>query len=207
MTFSATLSAVGGSHGVALRNKARLPRFLEELIAWGRNADETIFKPRRDPKPPNEDIYNRILPILGDKDESGKMRWVSPLRRRAAMLEVLRVLAGFESSWDFDEGVDTTNARSMANITGQETGAFQVSFDSLPFGQELRECVSRYLDDTTPTPRQFIDAMKRNHTLAMEYAARLLRLTHRHNGPVLRHEIDPWLRRESVAEFETLLVA
>jgi hypothetical protein len=43
--------------------------------------------------------------------------------------------------------------------------------------------------------------------LAMEYIARLLRRTVDHNGPVKRHEIDPWLRRDDVLEFQTLLDA
>jgi hypothetical protein len=32
-----------------------------------------------------------------------------------------------------------------------------------------------------------------------------LRPTIRHNGPVLRHEIDPWLRRDAVDEFLALM--
>jgi len=41
--------------------------------------------------------------------------------------------------------------------------------------------------------------------LAIEYAARLLRRTTHHNGPVLRHEVDPWLRKDAVAEFQALI--
>ena len=51
----------------------------------------------------------------------------------------------------------------------------------------------------------FQKAMKEDHGLAMEYVARLLRRTTRHNGPVLRHEIDEWLRRDSVAELQALV--
>jgi hypothetical protein len=47
--------------------------------------------------------------------------------------------------------------------------------------------------------------MKQNHQLAMEYIARLLRRTVNHNGPVKRHEIDPWLRKDAVMEFRDLL--
>src|SRR4051794_5931162 len=49
--------------------------------------------------------------------------------------------------------------------------------------------------------------MKRDHPLAMECIARLLRRTVNHNGPVKRHEIDEWLRRDAVEEFQTLLQA
>jgi hypothetical protein len=38
-----------------------------------------------------------------------------------------------------------------------------------------------------------------------EYIAHLLRRTVRHNGPVKRHEIDAWLRRDAVDEFLELL--
>jgi hypothetical protein len=51
----------------------------------------------------------------------------------------------------------------------------------------------------------FQKAMKQNHPLAIEFVARLLRRTTHHNGPVLRHEIDPWLRRDAVAEFQALM--
>jgi hypothetical protein len=47
--------------------------------------------------------------------------------------------------------------------------------------------------------------MKQDHELAMEYIARLLRRTVQHHGPVLRHEIDLWLRKDAVQEFLTLL--
>jgi hypothetical protein len=48
-------------------------------------------------------------------------------------------------------------------------------------------------------------AMKHDHPLSMEFIARLLRHTTAHNGPVRRHEIDPWLRRDSVKEFQSMI--
>jgi hypothetical protein len=53
----------------------------------------------------------------------------------------------------------------------------------------------------------FQQAIKRDHPLAMEYVARLLRRTVNHHGPVKRPEIDPWLRRDAVVEFQALLEA
>jgi hypothetical protein len=47
--------------------------------------------------------------------------------------------------------------------------------------------------------------MKLNHQFAMEYIARLLRRTVNHNGPVKRHQIDPWLRKDAVMAFRDLL--
>jgi hypothetical protein len=52
---------------------------------------------------------------------------------------------------------------------------------------------------------KFQSAMKFDHELAMEYIAMLLRHTVNHNGPVKRHEIDPWLSRDAVKEFGLLL--
>jgi hypothetical protein len=119
------------------------------------------------------------------------------------MLEVLRVLAGFESSWDWTCGVDTTNRRSQSQIQSQETGAFQVSFDSIAFHPSLAACVLKYCDALTA--EKFIAGMKVRHEFAMEYAARLLRRTIRHNGPVLRSEIHSHLSRESMEELQSLM--
>ncbi len=56
-------------------------------------------------------------------------------------------------------------------------------------------------------PRRTTWVMKQDHPLAMEYIARLLRRTVEHNGPVKRHEIDVWLRRDAVAEFQAFVDA
>jgi hypothetical protein len=164
--------------------------FLDELVEWGRSADESIFTVND-----REDIYTVIRPQLGP--------WTGLQHRRAAMMEALRVLAGFESSWRWNEGVDITNHHSLTHLEGQETGAFQVSFNSTSFDASLRDCVRRYCGSLKI--HTFIERMKSDHRFAIEYAARLLRFTTRHNGPVLRREINPWLRKEAVAEFQVFL--
>jgi hypothetical protein len=162
--------------------------FLSELIAWGRIAPDEIFAVKRD-DPGETDIYTKIRPVLGP--------WASQVHRRAAMLEALRVLAGFESSWDWNCGRDITNSTSVTPLT-IEAGAFQVSGNSRAFGRDLR--------DLAPADgNRFQLAMKADHPLAMEYAARLLRHTIRHNGPVVRSEIDRWLSRQAVDQFIQLL--
>jgi hypothetical protein len=118
------------------------------------------------------------------------------------MAEVMRVLAGFESSWDWNAGVDTTNPSSTTPDT-IEAGAWQVSANSMAFGQELKDLVFSKVGSLDG--EEFQQAMKRDHKLAMEYVARLLRRTVNHHGPVKRHEIDAWLRRDAVVEFEGLL--
>lgn len=173
--------------------------FIHDLVAWGKIAPDDIFAPNDDP----EDVYNRLAPLLGP--------WASALHRRAAMLELLRCLGGFESSWNWKEGVDRTNATSMRNIEGQETGIFQVSFDSLNLdnaketGDDLHQCVMRYCGALDV--HRFIDEMKINHTFALEYCARLLRNSFLWDGPIKRGEINSSLSRDVVAEFQALLTA
>lgn len=163
--------------------------FLDELVAWGKQAAGEIFARNE-----LSDIYSNVRNTLGP--------WRSDAHRRAVMLEVMRVLAGFESSWDWNEGRDTTNESSVTPDT-IEAGAWQVSANSMNFGQELKDLVRAHVGSLDGNA--FQAAMKSNHPLAMEYVARLLRRTTRHHGPVLRHEIDPWLRRDAVEEFEALL--
>jgi hypothetical protein len=118
------------------------------------------------------------------------------------MLEVMRVLAGFESSWKWNAGPDTTNPTSVTPST-EEAGAWQVSANSLAFGQDLKNLVLQHAGSLDPV--EFQRKMKEDHPLAMEYIARLLRHTVDHNGPVKRHEIDTWLHRDAVEEFLTTL--
>jgi hypothetical protein len=163
--------------------------FLDQLVKWGKSAPDDIFA-----RNSFSDIYSSIFNTLGP--------WESALHRRAVMLEVMRVLAGFESSWQWNEGRDVTNSTSVTPET-IEAGAWQVSANAMNFGQELKDLVLAQVG--TIDGNAFQKAMKQNHPLAMEFIARLLRRTTRHNGPVARHEIDRWLRRDAVAEFQTLL--
>lgn len=165
--------------------------FLEELVLWGRDASDEIFAPNTNPG----DIYAFLSPILGP--------WENLLHRRAAMLEAMRVHAGFESSWNWNEGVDITNQTSMHNPNGQETGIFQVSFDSTFIADFAMRPFA--VEHGIGTVGSFIAQMKENHPLALEYYARLVRINIKWAGPLLRHEIDPWLSRDSVKEFEGLL--
>ena len=163
--------------------------FLEQLIAWGRSASDDIFV-RNDV----HDIYSSVFGALGP--------WRDNLHRRAVMLEVLRVLAGFESSWDWEEGVDTTNPTSITAET-IEAGAWQNSANSMNIDPELKALIKARVGSTDGNA--FQAAMKSNHPLAMEYTARLLRCTVDHHGPVKHHHIDAWLRKQAVEEFSELL--
>ena len=163
--------------------------FLDELVAWGRNAADEIFAPNT-----VHDVYSNVQTALGP--------WQDSRHRRAVMLEIMRVLAGFESSWKWKEGRDEHNPKSGTAST-MEAGAWQVSANSMGFGPELKKLVKDKVGSLKPEAFQL--AMKQNHPLAMEYIARLLRRTVKHNGPVKRHEIDHWLRKDAVTEFQNLM--
>jgi hypothetical protein len=165
--------------------------FLTKLVEWGKAAADDIFAPNPNPA----DIYAYVKPILGP--------WENLLHRRAALLEVMRVHAGFESSWNWNEGVDTTNASSMRNINGQETGIFQVSFDSTFIAHDAMKAFA--VEHGISTVGSFIPKMKADHDLALEYYGRLVRVNVQWAGPIKRHEIDRWLSSEAVEEFQSLL--
>jgi hypothetical protein len=195
MTFKETLAPV--------YNRGRPPvDFLEDLVAFGRTAPDEIFAPNT-----AYDIYS--LAIAGKIMQPGETNLIV---RRAVMLEMMRVHGGLESSWNWDEGVDTTNEASMENLIQQETGIFQVSFNSLYLDPtiSLGACVARYIGSFSAP--SFINAMKSNHPLALEYYARLVRISIAWAGPLLSlggHSpmVLEWIRPAAVAEFHALISA
>lgn len=158
--------------------------FLNELVDWGISAPDEIFSPND-----KTDIYAVVKNELGP--------WANDRERRAAMLEVLRVLAGFESSWNWKAGVDTNNPTSNTACT-EEAEILQCSGNSMNFDKSLKELLRKVSGKTDCDT--FRATTKANHPFALEYCARLLRFTVDHNGPVKRKEINPWLRRDAMAE-------
>jgi len=131
--------------------------FLDQLIDGIDPLPDEVFE-----KNNTYDIYSVMLGSLGP--------YTGLMHRKAVMCEVLRVQAGFESDWNWNAGVDVNNKNSMSHKHGEETGAFQVSWDSMAFDDSLKKCMDRLAGahdvDT------FIDKMKSNHGLAVEYCAR-----------------------------------
>ena len=67
--------------------------FLQELVAWGKMAPDEIFVDQ----PGNEkDVYASVITELGPFEDI--------THRRACMLEVMRVLAGFELLMEMEHG-------------------------------------------------------------------------------------------------------
>lgn len=182
--------------------------FLDELIEWLWVAPDFIFAPNS----VAVDIFTVIKPRLAAEagvDGSGTpiRQWRNLLHRKAALAEAMRVHAGLESSWKHGEGVDKTNPRSMANKVSEETGIFQVSFDSLNLGQGALKPFAK--ERGIDTVEKFIPAMKADHPLALEYYARLVRVSIRWAGPLLRQagpdSVYPYLSRASMEEVQTFL--
>lgn len=163
--------------------------FLNELIDWARNAPDEIFEQNQ-----IDDIYSNIVADLGP--------WKSLTHRKAAMLEVLRVLGGFESSWNWNESVDITNPNSNTPCT-EEAGIFQCSGNSMSFDKSLKGLLLQVTGKTDC--ETFKTETKSNHKFAIEYCARLIRFTVNHHGPIKQKKINPWLRRDAVDEFEGFL--
>jgi hypothetical protein len=176
----------------SVHNRGTPPEsFLDKLVTWGRNASPEIFEPNN-----KQDIYVSVAEYLGPFDGS--------LYRRAVMLEVLRVLAGFESSWDWNCGRDTTNAESNTPCT-EEAGIFQCSGNSMSFDATLKKLFRDSGGDGSCA--NFIVLSKANHEFSIEYCARLLRFTTRHHGPIRDKKFHSWLRRDAVKEFEQILTS
>jgi hypothetical protein len=162
------------------------------LVKFGRTAPDVIFAPNPNPA----DIYASVKGELGPFGNDLRLR-------RAAILEVMRVHAGFESSWNWREGVDVTNKTSLAHITGQEAGPFQVSFDSTWLdGKAMKAFAEAH---GIGEPDDFIAKIKDDHALALEYYARLVRVSIAWAGPLKRREAHPWFRRDAMAEFQRLI--
>jgi hypothetical protein len=163
--------------------------FLNELVDWCLSAPDEIFVRNE-----RSDVYSSVVNQLGP--------FTSLVHRKAVMLEVLRVLGGFESSWKWNEGVDTTNPDSNTPCS-EEAGIFQCSGDSMDIDSSLKALMLTTTGETDC--EKFKTETKSNHPFAIEYCARLLRFTTSHHGPIKHHKIHEWLRREAVAEFEAFL--
>ena len=164
--------------------------FLDALVTWARRTPLAFFAPNK-----RRDVYWSVASVLGP--------WEGLEHRRAVMCEILRVLAGFESSWTMDVGRDHTNP-NVDSPLNEEAGLFQVSPDSMDLDRSLWIFIDERLKSTDP--QAFLKAMKTDAQLAIEYAAMVLRVTTRHHGPVRDGKINAHLRRAAVEEFERLLL-
>ena len=172
-------------------NRGKPPdSFLNELIDWAVQAPDVVFARNN-----LHDVYTNVRAELGPFSDL--------LHRKAVMLEVLRVLGGFESSWDFNEGRDITNPTSNTPCT-EEAGIFQCSGNAMEIHASLTQLLREAADGASDC-ETFILVTKQDHNFAFEFCARLLRFTVNHHGPVKRKEINAFLRRDAVEEFQRFL--
>lgn len=172
-------------------SRGQPPReWLDTLIDAMLPLSDSLFAPNS-----YDDVYSLLAPVLGP--------WTGIPQRKAAMAEILRVLAGEESSWDWQCGADTTAGPETP--AEEETGAFQVSQNSVLLDKTggLAELLNQHLGSHTPA--LFIPAMKAEPALAVEYAIRLLRVSYRWDGPLLRGVVSRAVWKPAAAEFEGFL--
>jgi len=163
--------------------------FLDELVEWAQRAPDDLFLPNT-----ALDIYSSVVRQLGPYGIGA--------HRKAVMLEVLRVLAGRETMWNWNAGVDV--GKSVPKTShNEEAGAFQVSADSMGLDKSLKDYAQTTLGGTDDVT--FITGMKSNHPFAIEYTVRLLRITIRHHGPILHGHIHGELSKAAVNEFRSYL--
>ncbi|WP_027360132.1 hypothetical protein [Desulforegula conservatrix] len=178
-------------HPVSTQHSIPPTSFLDQLIDAIDPLPNDVFAEN-----PIFDIYAVMKGSLGP--------YTSLKHRKAVMCEVLRVQAAFESDWNWNEGVDINNLRSLTHIEGEETGAFQVSFDSTALGHSamMPFAISHQIE----TPQKFIHTMKSDHRLAVEYCARLLRISTAWCGTIKNPaQVISHVRRDAVEEFQTFL--
>ena len=184
-TYIATRHPVSAQHTTAPTS------FLDQLIDAIDPLPDDVFA---------ENLLHDIYAVM--KGSLGP--YSSLLHRKAVMCEVLRVQAAFESDWNWNEGVDINNLHSQTHIDGEETGAFQVSFDSTALGHSAMQpfVIAHQIE----TAQKFIPAMKNDHRLAVEYCTRLLRVNTSWCGTINDpSQVISHVRRDAVAEFQTFL--
>lgn len=169
------------------------PAFLDVIVDTIKTLPDEVFAPNASKG--DKDIYNLLLPVLGP--------WEGLLYRKAVMCECLRSAAAWESGWNWNEGRDTTAGPETP--WEEETGAFQVSANSMAFDPSLRACVDSRFVGGNATAQQFIHIMKLSHPTAVEYCARLFRFNTRWSGPANTGHLAGSVWKPSVAEFQGFL--
>jgi len=165
--------------------------FLDTLIDTINSLPDEVFERNN-----KYDIYSVMNGVLGPYNDLK--------HRRAVMCEVLRVVAAFESDWDWNEGEDKNKPVEKKTKEAEETGAFQVSWDSMSTDNSLKTCVEKLAGSLAVDT--FIASMKSNHQLSIEYCARLLRFDTTWCYTInTKSMVISNVRKSAVAEFENFL--
>jgi hypothetical protein len=167
--------------------------FLDVIVDSIKALPDNVITPN-----PHTNIFDLLKPKLGP---AAGIPWTDILSRKAAMCEALRVAAAFESDYNWNEGADSTAGQETPAQT--ETGAWQVSADSMGLDPSLRAFIIGNLGSDHPSV--FISAMKENHSLAASYAARLFTINTRWSGPCNVGWVLEAAQPSAMTEFQALL--
>ena len=166
---------------------------VQDIIAEVKATPDSVFAVNE-----NADIYSLVKPELGP--------YPSIKNRKAVMADVLIVLAGFESSWDYTEGRDLSASNTGACT--MEAGMFQTSGNANAFSPTLgvfqkAKCGNNTCDGFRACAKAPGSAFKKEFTIG--HTIRLLRFTTKHHGPLVRKEVNKWLSKSCVSQIEALL--
>jgi hypothetical protein len=190
-------------------NRGRAPtEFLTYIVDWARDAPDALFDYND-----AADVYAHVKYKLGPWKEGSDFL----VHRRAVMCEVLRTLCGFESSWDWEEGIDMSANHGRPYDRPKQTweaGILQASADSMSAYASCKAYAAEHgigvkdYDD-------FRALSMRKGVFPIQYGANILRSTYKHHGPLKRTENDtanpqsssihPYLSRGAVEEFMAAL--
>lgn len=146
----------------------------------------------------NADVFGSVKAELGP--------WTSLKQRAGAMGAVMVVQSGFESSWKYGEGRDMS-ANNTSACT-EEAGLYQTSGNMNTFNAEAKSvlqpfmaqhCKSTTCAEFKRCTKEPVKAFVHGHFI------RASRITTRHWGPMVRKEINPWLKRACAKQIEDLL--
>lgn len=168
--------------------------FIDELVLWAKFAGDDVFMPND-----SNDIYAKYAPVLGP--------WTSLPQRKAGMMEMLRVLAGYEVA-----GHGRPEPTRIILITARQQprrGSSRCRRTRWP----LATLKTRLFAFWQHRSGRFYPGDETDTFFALDYAARLLRLTINANGPVLHDDLASgdkkylhhWLSPSAMNEFMALI--
>lgn len=146
----------------------------------------------------NADVYGSVEREMGP--------YTSDLHRAAVMGAVMVVQSGFESSWNYQDGRDMS-ANNTSSCT-EEAGLYQTSGNMNTFSVEAKatlqpfmalHCKSTTCSEFRRCTKEPVKAFVHGHFM------RAARITTRHWGPMVRKEINLWLRKACALQIEQLL--
>ena len=175
-------------------NRGTIPfAMVQDVIAALRETPESVFAPNA-----NFDIYSSVIDKLGP--------YTTLANRAAVMGNVMLVEAAFESTWNYKEGRDQSASNTSACT--EEAGLYQTSGNMNTFNAEAQavlipyqksKCLSTTCEEFKRCTKEPVKSFVHGHFI------RASRITVKHWGPILRKEINPYLKKECVAQLEKLL--